>query len=134
DVAVRLQLVVEGGHALGGEAVDGFFFLDGLAGLIVEEGEVADVARQILQREGNDAIREQVAKLEGGEVGDDDGLGQVVVRHGGKVVEGLDLRPGKVASGRFLLSEELARPEEVDEALPSPSFLDGVFEEGTVAT
>ena len=131
-VAVGLQLVVEGGHALGGEAVDGFFFLV-LARVLDEEGEAADVARQVFQREGDDGVRVEVAELEGGEVGDDDGLGEVVVRHGGEVVEGLELGGGEVASGRFLLGEELPGPEEVDEALLVAGFLDGVFEEGAVA-
>src|SRR5699024_7700913 len=40
---------------------------------------------------------------------------------------------GEVASGRFLLGEELAGQEEVDEALCATGLLDRVFEKGAVA-
>jgi len=85
------------------------------------ESEEPDVLVKLFERELDGVfVRIEVVEADTGEVGDDDVTREVALLEAVEVVRGLVKRAVEIASARFVLDEEDALPEQVDEAtLPS---------------
>jgi len=88
-VAIGFEAVVEQGHALGGLAVDGVFLGEVDAFFVDQEAEGADVIGEIGEGEFDGLAGGEVVDAKSGEIGDDDGLREVVIGHGEDVFVGL---------------------------------------------
>lgn len=105
-----------------------------LAGFVDQEGEEFDAGGELFEREGRLLAGRKFQYLEDGEVAGDDELRQIVIGERIEVVQRLTRRLVEIATGRLLLDDQLARPEEVDEPLLAAQLLGGMLEESAAAT
>ena len=121
-VVARFHGVVQFGHERGGLEVGRVFLAEAVGLLADEEGEMLDVAVQVVEGEFDHGVSLifgfEVVEHHAGEIGHDHVAGDFVVPvHGGEfgdILEGLGLGLAEVLPGAFVFGEERARPEEVD--------------------
>src|SRR6056297_58631 len=119
-VSACLDLVMQQAHQLGGLDVDRVLIAE-LPPLNPEdEAEALDMVRQVLQQEGRFLAGVEVDQLERLEIADKDVSRLFVIGDVAQVVERLLLGLEQIAPLGFLLDDEGARPEQINESAGTP--------------
>ena len=109
------ERVVQPADQFGGLDVGRVLIVERAALHAEDEAELFDVGVQLGEGKGGGVSFVEVVQLEGLEVADQDVAGALVLRQGIDVGPGLLVGAGEVAPGAFLLDDQDAGPEQVDE-------------------
>ena len=117
----------------GGLDVDGILILEDADLAAKDEVELVDVLWQIGQQEGGLGAGVEIVELKGAEIADETLARAFAFGQGEDVAGGLNGGADEVSAEGFLLDQDDAGPEQINETLRAGEFLDGLFVDRHIA-
>ena len=115
-VARRVERIVQPSDQFGRRDIGGVLVAECPALHAENEAEFLDVGGQVRERKDGDFALVEIAKLEGLKIADQNEAGAVALRQRVEILPGLAVGLVEIAPGAFLLDDQDAGPEQVDEA------------------